>query len=180
MFDDADFVTTSTGTAIAGGKLVHMHKWDAGEALRLIEELGYEAYFLTVWDLVRFARRRGILCQGRGSAANSAVCYCLEITEVDPTARQVSTRGGRSFAYDFLVVATGCRIVPDDVDGMMDAWGAKVGQKPPEPLLNHIQKASQSSDPSHCELTLKNGATVSITLIPDIEEKMLYVYGIIN
>ena len=52
--------------------------------LRLIAELRYEAYFLTVWDLVRFARSRGILCQGRGSAANSAVCYCLGITAVDP------------------------------------------------------------------------------------------------
>jgi error-prone DNA polymerase len=52
--------------------------------LRLIEELRYEAYFLTVWDLVRFARSRAILCQGRGSAANSAVCYCLGITSVDP------------------------------------------------------------------------------------------------
>ena len=52
--------------------------------LALIEELHYEAYFLTVWDLVRFARRRGILCQGRGSAANSVVCYCLGITSVDP------------------------------------------------------------------------------------------------
>lgn len=52
--------------------------------MRLIEELGYEAYFLTVWDLVRFARSRGILCQGRGSAANSVVCYCLGITSVDP------------------------------------------------------------------------------------------------
>ena len=53
--------------------------------LALIAELGYEDYFLTVWDLVRFARSRGILCQGRGSAANSAVCYCLGITSVDPT-----------------------------------------------------------------------------------------------
>jgi error-prone DNA polymerase len=52
--------------------------------LQLIEELQYEAYFLTVWDLVRFARSRGILCQGRGSAANSAVCYCLGVTSVDP------------------------------------------------------------------------------------------------
>ncbi|MCY2989266.1 MAG: error-prone DNA polymerase [Planctomycetota bacterium] len=52
--------------------------------LQLIAELRYEAYFLTVWDLVRFARSCGILCQGRGSAANSAVCYCLEITAVDP------------------------------------------------------------------------------------------------
>ncbi len=52
--------------------------------LQLIAELHYEAYFLTVWDLVRFARQRGILCQGRGSAANSAVCYCLGVTAVDP------------------------------------------------------------------------------------------------
>ncbi|WP_143901729.1 error-prone DNA polymerase, partial [Tepidimonas thermarum] len=53
--------------------------------LALIAELGYEHYFLTVYDIVRFARERGILCQGRGSAANSAVCYCLGVTEVDPT-----------------------------------------------------------------------------------------------
>lgn len=52
--------------------------------LSLIRELRYEAYFLTVWDLVRFARRRNILCQGRGSAANSVVCYCLGITSVNP------------------------------------------------------------------------------------------------
>jgi error-prone DNA polymerase len=52
--------------------------------LALIGELGYEYYFLTVYDVVRFARERGILCQGRGSAANSVVCYCLFITEVSP------------------------------------------------------------------------------------------------
>jgi error-prone DNA polymerase len=52
--------------------------------LKLIEQLKIEAYFLTVYDLVQFARSRGILCQGRGSAANSAVCYCLEVTSVDP------------------------------------------------------------------------------------------------
>jgi len=52
--------------------------------LQLIEELRYEAFFLTVHDVVRFARSQAILCQGRGSAANSAVCYCLGITEVDP------------------------------------------------------------------------------------------------
>jgi error-prone DNA polymerase len=52
--------------------------------LAIIEELNYAAYFLTVWDLVRFARAVGILCQGRGSAANSAVCYCLGVTAVDP------------------------------------------------------------------------------------------------
>ncbi len=52
--------------------------------LELIEELDYEYYFLTVYDIVRFARERDILCQGRGSAANSVVCYCLFITEVSP------------------------------------------------------------------------------------------------
>jgi len=52
--------------------------------LALIRELAYEAYFLTVHDVVSYARSRDILCQGRGSAANSAVCYCLGITEVDP------------------------------------------------------------------------------------------------
>ncbi|MEZ5788615.1 MAG: OB-fold nucleic acid binding domain-containing protein [Xanthobacteraceae bacterium] len=50
----------------------------------LIGELNYAPYFLTVHDIVRFARARGILCQGRGSAANSAVCFCLGVTEVDP------------------------------------------------------------------------------------------------
>ncbi len=69
-------------------------RWPGGEPakvrhlveheLALIAELRYEPYFLTVHDIVRFARRRGILCQGRGSAANSAVCYALGITEVDP------------------------------------------------------------------------------------------------
>ena len=52
--------------------------------LALIAELKYESYFLTVHDIVRFARSRQILCQGRGSAANSAVCYALGVTEVDP------------------------------------------------------------------------------------------------
>src|SRR5260221_10148749 len=53
--------------------------------LRLIAELKFEPFFLTVHDVVREARSRGILCQGRGSAANSTVCYCLGITEVDPS-----------------------------------------------------------------------------------------------
>jgi error-prone DNA polymerase len=52
--------------------------------LALIASLDYAPYFLTVHDIVRFARTRGILCQGRGSAANSAVCFCLGVTEVDP------------------------------------------------------------------------------------------------
>ncbi len=73
-------------------------RWPAGvpediamrieKELQLIEELNYEYYFLTVYDIVRFAKDRQILCQGRGSAANSVVCYCLFITEVSP--QQVS------------------------------------------------------------------------------------------
>ena len=67
------------------------------EELALIGQLHIEQYFLTVHDIVRFARSRGILCQGRGSAANSAVCFCLGVTSVDPNvhdllfARFVST-----------------------------------------------------------------------------------------
>jgi error-prone DNA polymerase len=57
--------------------------------LRIIGDLQYEAFFLTIYDVVAFAKGQGILCQGRGSAANSAVCYCLGITEVDPARMQV-------------------------------------------------------------------------------------------
>jgi len=53
--------------------------------LALVAELGYEPWFLTVHDIVRFAREHEILCQGRGSAANSAICYCLGVTSVDPS-----------------------------------------------------------------------------------------------
>jgi len=70
------------------------HRWPQGapdkarqqieSELKLIAELKYEPYFLTVHDVVRFARSRDILCQGRGSAANSAICFCLGITELDP------------------------------------------------------------------------------------------------
>ena len=57
--------------------------------LNFICDTRYESYFLTVYDLVRFARENGILCQGRGSAANSAVCYCLGVTAVDPATFQL-------------------------------------------------------------------------------------------
>ncbi|MEO6281162.1 MAG: PHP domain-containing protein, partial [Roseateles sp.] len=61
-------------------------KWQTRIAheLELIEDMGYEHYFLTVADVVQFARSIEILCQGRGSAANSVVCYCLHVTSVDP------------------------------------------------------------------------------------------------
>jgi error-prone DNA polymerase len=74
-------------------------RWPAGEPpkvrdlveheLTLIRELNYEPFFLTVYDLVREARERQILCQGRGSAANSAVCFCLGVTAVDPSRQEV-------------------------------------------------------------------------------------------
>ena len=74
-------------------------RWPMGEStkvrqqieheLNIIEELKYEYYFLTVHDIVSFARSQDILCQGRGSAANSAVCYCLFITEIDPNLHQL-------------------------------------------------------------------------------------------
>ncbi len=54
------------------------------QELALITELDFCGYFLTMWEIVRFCRQKGILCQGRGSAANSAVCYCLGITAIDP------------------------------------------------------------------------------------------------
>ncbi len=66
------------------GLPVHIREMVEHE-LALIKELSYAPYFLTVYDVVRFARTEGILCQGRGSAANSVVCYCLGITAVDPT-----------------------------------------------------------------------------------------------
>ncbi|MFZ2235268.1 MAG: error-prone DNA polymerase, partial [Dokdonella sp.] len=59
------------------------------QELVLIQTLEYEAFFLTVHDVVRFAREQKILCQGRGSSANSVVCFCLHITEVDPTRVQL-------------------------------------------------------------------------------------------
>jgi error-prone DNA polymerase len=66
----------------------------------------YESYFLTVHDLVRYARSRGILCQGRGSAANSAVCYCLGVTAVDPD----------KFTLTFERFASSARAEPPDID----------------------------------------------------------------
>ncbi len=74
--------------------------------LALIARLRYEHYFLTVADIVSFARGRGILCQGRGSAANSAVCYCLHITEVDPAS-------GNNLIGRFISVE---RNEPPDID----------------------------------------------------------------
>ena len=68
-----------------GGQLSEPARRQLDRELALIEELDYGGYFLTMWEIVvMFARGRDILCQGRGAAANSAVCYCLEVTAVDP------------------------------------------------------------------------------------------------
>ena len=67
-----------------GWRRTARHDKQLEHELALIAKLGLAGYFLIVWDIVRFARREGVLCQGRGSAANSAVCYCLGITAVDP------------------------------------------------------------------------------------------------
>src|SRR5207253_1133892 len=74
--------------------------------LSLIAELKYAPYFLTVHDVVTYARSQNILCQGRGSAANSAVCYCLHITDVDP-------RDGRLLFERFISSDRG---EPPDID----------------------------------------------------------------
>jgi error-prone DNA polymerase len=67
-----------------GRSIPERHRIQIRHELRIIQAKNYAMYFLTVEDIVRFARSRGILCQGRGSAANSTVCYCLHITEVPP------------------------------------------------------------------------------------------------
>ncbi|MCG3126142.1 MAG: Error-prone DNA polymerase [Phycisphaerae bacterium] len=88
---ERDIDTTTAASHIAGPSPLpswlrgSVASWLLSAELALIRELRFEHYFLTVWDICRFARARGILCQGRGSAANSAVCYYLGITAVDPT-----------------------------------------------------------------------------------------------
>lgn len=76
------------------------------EEYALIRDLGYATYFLSIYDIVNFAKSRGILCQGRGSAANSAICYCLGITEVDPNVHELLF--GRFISKE--------RHVPPDID----------------------------------------------------------------
>jgi DNA polymerase III alpha subunit len=80
----ADLVEQGASERWPGGERTAKHDGQLLHELRLIRKLGLAGYFLIVWDIMRFARREGILCQGRGSAANSAVCYCLAITAVDP------------------------------------------------------------------------------------------------
>ena len=67
-----------------GARLTSKVKAQLEHELEVVEKLDYGGYFLTMWEIVEFCRKRGILCQGRGSAANSALCYCLGITAIDP------------------------------------------------------------------------------------------------
>ena len=69
--------------------LMERAKKQVEHELKLIGKLGFEGYFLIVWDIVQFCKRNGILVQGRGSAANSAVCYALEITAIDPVGMEL-------------------------------------------------------------------------------------------
>ncbi len=88
------------------GGLPDDHRKTIESELAVIAELGYEAYFLTVADIVSWARSQEILCQGRGSAANSLVCYCLFVTEVDP--RRATLLFGRFISVE--------RNEPPDID----------------------------------------------------------------
>lgn len=72
------------GAGVRYGELSEVQRAQLEHELSLMGRLNLAGYFLIVWDIARFCRERGILCQGRGSAANSAVCYCLKITAVDP------------------------------------------------------------------------------------------------
>ncbi|GCL62596.1 error-prone DNA polymerase [Pseudaquabacterium pictum] len=78
------------------------------DELALIAQLKFEPYFLTVADIVQWARSQGILCQGRGSAANSVVCFCLGVTEVNPTAKHMTLLFGRFISAE--------RNEPPDID----------------------------------------------------------------
>jgi error-prone DNA polymerase len=70
-------------------KLLERARKQVEHELTLIAKLGFEGYFLIVWDIIQFCKRNGILVQGRGSAANSAVCYALEITAIDPVGMEL-------------------------------------------------------------------------------------------
>lgn len=83
--EELTFLTWEGANRIFNNSIPEQVKTAIQYELAFIEEVSYAEYFLTVYDIVRYARERKILCQGRGSAANSTVCYCLGITSVDPS-----------------------------------------------------------------------------------------------
>lgn len=83
--EELTFLTWQGAQRIYGDCIPDKIKSNITYELAFIEQMNYAEYFLTVYDIVRYAREQKILCQGRGSAANSTVCYCLGITSVDPS-----------------------------------------------------------------------------------------------
>lgn len=83
--EELTFLTWKGARELYGEKAPKKIIANINHELKFMKEMDYAPYFLTVYDIVRFAREQRILCQGRGSAANSTVCYCLGITSVDPT-----------------------------------------------------------------------------------------------
>ena len=83
--EELTFLAWKGAKEIYGENIPEKIKSSIHYELSFIKKMNYAEYFLTVYDIVRFARNQAILCQGRGSAANSTVCYCLGITSVDPT-----------------------------------------------------------------------------------------------
>lgn len=82
---ELEYLTLKGAHEIYGEQLPKKVTDNISHEMRFVAEMNYASYFLTVYDIVRFARSQRILCQGRGSAANSTICYCLGITSVDPT-----------------------------------------------------------------------------------------------
>lgn len=83
--EELEYLTMKGAHEIFGEQLPKKVTDNIRHEMKFVEEMNYASYFLTVYDIVRFARSERILCQGRGSAANSTICYCLGITSVDPT-----------------------------------------------------------------------------------------------
>ncbi|HEY5746492.1 MAG TPA: error-prone DNA polymerase [Chryseolinea sp.] len=83
--EELAFLTDEGAHKLFGEHIPEKIKAAIAYELAFMEQMNYAEYFLTVYDIVRYARKQGILCQGRGSAANSTVCYCLGITSVDPS-----------------------------------------------------------------------------------------------
>ncbi|WP_158857159.1 error-prone DNA polymerase [Lunatibacter salilacus] len=104
--EELEMLTWEGANASFGGKIPKTIYDTIVHELEFIARKSYASYFLTVYDLVRFARERGILCQGRGSAANSVVCYCLGITSVNPS----------KFKLLFARFMSDARNEPPDID----------------------------------------------------------------
>jgi error-prone DNA polymerase len=104
--EELEYLTWKGAKEHFGDNIPEKVKVQIEDELAFMKKKDYASYFLTVYDYVRFAREQGILCQGRGSAANSVVCYCLGITSVDPT----------KFKLLFARFMSDARDEPPDID----------------------------------------------------------------